>query len=111
MLTAGSPPSDDRAGGAGHHRVADTVAGATAKVGALLEKPRMRGWLHVWAFAVSIAAGVTLVAVAGATRGAQAGLATAGYALTTTLLFGTSALYHRRHWSPRWHGVMARLDH
>jgi hemolysin III len=28
-----------------------------------------------------------------------------------TLLFGTSALYHRRNWNPRGHAVMKRLDH
>jgi hemolysin III len=110
LTTDPQPPDDGRSSGVAG-AVAETVAGATAAVAALLDKPRLRGWLHVWAFAVSIAAGVTLIAVAGATRGTQAGLATAGYALTTTLLFGTSALYHRRCWSPRWHDVMARLDH
>ena len=30
---------------------------------------------------------------------------------TVTLLFGTSALYHRRSWSPQAHVLMKRLDH
>ena len=76
-----------------------------------LGKPRLRGWLHVWACVVSLAAGAALVAVAAATRGARPGAATAIYALTVSLLFGTSALYHRINWTPTWHRVMARLDH
>lgn len=74
-------------------------------------KPRLRGWLHAYASAVSIFSGVVLVAVAGATRGAGAGGPTAIYAATVTLLFGTSALYHRRSWSPRAYQLMRRLDH
>jgi hemolysin III len=77
----------------------------------VLARPRLRGWLHVWACAVSLAAGAALVAVVAATRGARPGAATAVYALTVSLLFGTSALYHRINWSPVWQGVMARLDH
>ncbi|HKE64962.1 MAG TPA: hemolysin III family protein, partial [Micromonosporaceae bacterium] len=33
------------------------------------------------------------------------------YSLTVCGLFGTSALYHRRVWSPRGYQVMRRLDH
>lgn len=74
-------------------------------------RPRLRGWLHAGAFPISIAAGVTLVAVAGSTESARAGLATAVYALTVSLLFGTSALYHRVVWQPRARALMKRLDH
>ena len=78
----------------------------------LLDKPRLRGWLHVWAFAVSLVAGVVLVSVAAATRGTGAALATSVYALTVCLLFGTSAMYHRVRWStPTRRAVVARLDH
>lgn len=77
----------------------------------VLVRPRLRGWLHAWASAVSVASGAALVAVAAATRGARPGAATAVYALTVVLLFSTSALYHRITWSPRWQSVMARLDH
>ena len=75
-------------------------------------RPRLRGWLHLWAFAVSVIAGVVLVSVAAATRGAEAALATSVYALTVCLLFGTSATYHRVRWStPARHALLARLDH
>jgi hemolysin III len=73
--------------------------------------PRLRGWLHTYAAAISIASGAVLVAVAAVTHGSRAGVTTAIYAATVTLLFGTSALYHRISWGPRGHAVMRRLDH
>jgi hemolysin III len=72
-------------------------------------KPRLRGVLHQWAFAASVAAGTSLVLEAGSAR---ARLAMAIYALSVAGLFGTSAVYHRVTWSTlaarRW---MRRLDH
>jgi hemolysin III len=71
-------------------------------------KPRLRGWLHLGAFPLSVAAGIVLVALSptGQTR-----IATAIFAFSAALLFGVSALYHRRNWSPRLDGVLRRLDH
>ena len=60
----------------------------TEHLAALAARPRLRGWLHLWAFVVSIVAGLVLVTVAGSTRGAEAALATSVYALTVMLLFG-----------------------
>ncbi|HEU5006435.1 MAG TPA: hemolysin III family protein [Jatrophihabitantaceae bacterium] len=74
-------------------------------------KPRLRGWLHAYAAAVSFASGAALITVAAVMRGGPAGASTGVYAATVTLLFGTSALYHRLNWSPRGHAVMKRLDH
>ncbi|HZY75475.1 MAG TPA: hemolysin III family protein [Jatrophihabitantaceae bacterium] len=74
-------------------------------------KPRLRGWLHVYAAAVSLVSGAALIAVAVAERGGSGGASTGVYAVTVTLLFGTSALYHRLNWGPRGHAVMKRLDH
>jgi hemolysin III len=71
----------------------------------------MRGWLHLYAAAVSVGTGATLIAVSGALRGGQAGWSSGIYAVTVTLLFGTSALYHRRNWGARGKAVMMRLDH
>jgi hemolysin III len=72
-------------------------------------KPRLRGVLHQWAFAVSLAAGAGLVLEAGSAR---ARIAVTVYALSVAALFGTSALYHRVNWrtlgARRW---MRRLDH
>jgi hemolysin III len=85
---------------------AELLATAVAEL-----KPRLRGWLHAYAAAVSIASGASLIAVAAALRGGVAGTVTAIYCATVTLLFGTSAMYHRRTWSPRAHVIMKRLDH
>jgi hemolysin III len=74
-------------------------------------KPRLRGWLHVYAAAASIITGAVLVAVAAALRGGSAGATTAVYAATVTLLFGTSALYHRLNWGKRGRAIMKRVDH
>ena len=74
-------------------------------------RPRLRGWLHLWAGTVSVATGIVLISVAGAARGERAGLATAVYAVTVLALFSTSASYHRVSWSTRGRAVMRRLDH
>jgi hemolysin III len=78
----------------------------------VLVKPRLRGWLHLWSFAVSIAASATLISLASSLVGAGAALATAVYSTTILGLFGISALYHRRTWrTDRARFVMKRLDH
>src|SRR3989440_1333437 len=74
-------------------------------------KPRMRGWLHAYAFGVAIVSGIVLTSLAGARPGWSAFVSCAIYSLTVCALFGTSALYHRRVWSPRGYQVMRRLDH
>ncbi|MFC4946990.1 PAQR family membrane homeostasis protein TrhA [Pseudonocardia sp. GCM10023141] len=75
-------------------------------------KPRMRGWLHFWSFAVSIAACASLIAISASLVGGGAALATSVYSVTILGLFGTSALYHRRTWhTTRARAVMKRLDH
>src|SRR4051812_5642834 len=73
-------------------------------------RPRMRGWLHLFAFFGSIVAGAVLVPL-GSVLGARAGFSVAIYCLTILGLFGTSALYHRRRWSPRGWKLMKRADH
>lgn len=83
------------------------VGGAVGDAVAAL-RPRLRGVLHEGAFFSSLALGAALVAMAASPR-ARWGVAI--YAVTVSLLFGTSALYHRRTWSARGHTVMRRLDH
>ncbi len=75
-----------------------------------LDAPRLRGWLHLGSFFGSLATGGVLIPLA-AVRGATPGVAVAIYCLTVSLLFGTSALYHRRTWTTRGWLVMKRLDH
>src|ERR1700753_3219315 len=74
-------------------------------------KPRMRGWLHLYAFFVALVAGVVLVSVAGTVGGPRAAVSCAIYSVTVCGLFGTSALYHRRVWSESGYRLMRRLDH
>lgn len=71
-------------------------------------KPRFRGRLHGIAFVVSIPAGVVLV-LAGQTAAAWIGATV--FALSLSALYGTSAAYHLRSWSPRAERFMKHLDH
>jgi predicted membrane channel-forming protein YqfA (hemolysin III family) len=73
-------------------------------------RPRMRGWLHLFAFFGAIIAGAVLIPLA-SVLGPRAGFSVAVYCLTICGLFGISALYHRRRWSPRGWKIMKRLDH
>ena len=74
-------------------------------------RPRLRGHIHFWSFFGALAGAVTLVALAASTVSAEAAFATAIYGLTVTGVFGVSALYHRRVWSPRAYQWMKRADH
>lgn len=76
-----------------------------------LGKPRMRGWLHTYAFFVAVAGGIVLCAIAAARTGWSPLVSTLIYSLTVCGLFGTSGLYHRRVWSERGFQVMRRMDH
>ena len=85
-----------------------TQATARLKEAARDLKPRLRGWLHLGTFPLSVAAGIVLVSLAPSTTSR---IASAIFAVSSSLLFGVSALFHRGHWGPRWHGVLRRLDH
>jgi len=74
----------------------------------IIVKPMLRGWLHAGALPVTLIAGFTLVAL-GPTL--QARIACAIYAITSALLFGISATYHRGTLGPRLAEVLRRLDH
>ncbi len=76
------------------------IAGAVVRIRGFRAKPRWRGWLHLWAFVVSFATGAVLISAA-ALSGERAVIGTSIYAVTVSLLFGTSALYHRRTWAER----------
>ncbi|TXK38815.1 hemolysin III family protein [Nonomuraea sp. C10] len=71
-------------------------------------KPILRGWLHAGALPVTMIAGIVLVAL-GPTL--QARLASAVYAITSGLLFGISATYHRGTLGPRLAEWLRRFDH
>lgn len=67
-------------------------------------KPRMRGWLHAYAFFIALACGIVLTAIFPM-------VSVAIYSITVCGLFGVSALYHRRVWTSRGYQIMRRLDH
>ncbi len=71
-------------------------------------KPTFRGRLHEIAFFVSIPAGILLIAVG---HSAAASVAAAVFAVSLSAVYGTSAAYHVRHWSPRAERFMKHLDH
>ena len=71
-------------------------------------KPTWRGWIHAGTFPVAIAAGIVLIVFA---HGAPAKWAAAVFMVTSLLLFGNSALYHRFDWKPRTKAILKRIDH
>ncbi|WP_127793963.1 hemolysin III family protein [Agromyces sp. LHK192] len=71
-------------------------------------KPTWRGWIHAATFPITIAAGIVLIVLA---EGAPAKWASAVFMLTSMLLFGNSALYHRFDWKPKTKVILKRIDH
>jgi hemolysin III len=71
-------------------------------------RPRLRGVLHQYAFAASLALGIALVVGAESTR---ARLASLVFAASVSAMLGISALYHRVIWPPGPRRWMRRLDH
>jgi hemolysin III len=73
-----------------------------------LVKPRLRGVSHQWAALVAVGLVVPLALTA---PGGRATAAAVVYGVAVCLLFGISALYHRRDWRPAARAWMRRLDH
>jgi hemolysin III len=71
-------------------------------------KPTWRGWIHAGTFPLAIAAGIVLICLA---DGLAAKLSSAVFMLTSLLLFGISAVYHRFNWKPSTLAVFRRIDH
>jgi hemolysin III len=71
-------------------------------------KPLLRGWLHLVAFCVTIVAGPILVTRA---PNASTAVALTVYAISMAGLFGVSASFHRKNWSPAARRKMRRVDH
>jgi hemolysin III len=71
-------------------------------------KPLLRGWFHLGALPIVAFLGLVLVALA---DGPAATWSSVAFAISSLLMFGTSASYHRIEWSPRARAVLKRLDH
>ena len=84
------------------------VEGHQVQDGPTSVKPKLRGVLHQVAFFVSLVSGTALV-LAAPTAGSAAVLSV--YALSMSLLFWVSALFHRRTWGPVGRRRMRRADH
>ena len=77
-----------------------------------LGKPRLRGWIHVYAAVIAAIAGAALVSVSWSVESTRAGIATLIYTLTIVAMFTVSGTYHRVNWtSPTARKWMKRLDH
>ena len=70
-------------------------------------KPKLRGWLHLIWFEISLVVGTLLVTHA---HGTARITSLAVYAASVSALFGASALYHRGNWCAAWHRRLHRLD-
>lgn len=71
-------------------------------------KPHLRGWQHAGAVPLAVASAIALTVLA-PTTGTR--WASAVYLITSLLLFGISAIYHRFYWEPAWERFWRRLDH
>lgn len=71
-------------------------------------KPILRGWFHLGALPAVAILGLVLVALA---NGVEATWASVAFAVSSLLMFGTSATYHRINWKPRAKAMLKRLDH
>jgi hemolysin III len=100
---------------------AKTVASAGEAAGATLaairsrvaaDRPRARGWIHLYSAFAAAAVGIVLIVMAATTVNSVAAAACAIYAVTVVGLFATSATYHRHLWvSTRTRRWMKRADH
>ncbi|MDO9380563.1 MAG: hemolysin III family protein [Nocardioidaceae bacterium] len=71
-------------------------------------KPHLRGWLHAGTWPLALAAFIVLIVLS---PGAVNKIGAAVFMVTSLLLFGVSAVYHRGTWQPRAHDVLKRWDH
>lgn len=76
--------------------------------GAAIERPALRGTLHVAATVLAILGAAWLLLEANSPTGY---VGAAVFATSLILLYGTSASYHQIRWRPRGRAVLKRLDH
>lgn len=74
----------------------------------VVQKPLLRGWIHLVATPVALIAG--LIAVAQPEETYQR-LSVAVFVLCSVVLFGASAVYHLGNWEPTRRAILRRIDH
>ncbi|MET0928043.1 MAG: hemolysin III family protein [Aeromicrobium sp.] len=92
---------------AGTHRVGDTAHDLLVETVAEI-KPRLRGWLHAGTTPLAFLSFLVMLVLAEGTM-VRAGVAV--FMISAVLLFGTSAIYHTRTWTPQRLKVLKRVDH
>jgi hemolysin III len=102
-----SDPSDEHALDAAEADLPN-VPLLDATRGAADVRPTWRGWIHAGTFPVAIVLGIVLLVFA---KGPAAKISCLVFVLSSLLLFGISALYHRFAWKPRTKLLLKRLDH
>jgi hemolysin III len=85
-----------------------SVAASGTTTGTGDAKPSWRGWIHAATFPLAIVLGIILIIEA---DGVAAKVSSVVFVLSSLLLFGVSALYHRLNWSDRARMMLKRLDH
>lgn len=73
-----------------------------------VQKPRLRGLIHLIMSPISLVAGLVLVTL---TNNLQGRIALGIFTLAAVTLFTGSALYHRVSWKPKTREVWRRIDH
>ncbi|BBY62789.1 PAQR family membrane homeostasis protein TrhA [Mycolicibacterium helvum] len=109
-MTAGVDTTDPR-----QSKSSDAEDFPEAVVDAAVEffgKPRLRGWIHVYAAVIAAIAGAALVSVSWSVESTRAGISTLIYTVTIVAMFAVSGTYHRVNWTSasarKW---MKRADH
>ncbi len=82
-----------------HERLMDTVQEI---------KPRLRGWLHAGTTPLAFMSFLVMLVLAD-DLAVRVGVAV--FMTSALLLFGTSAIYHTRTWSPARSNLLRRIDH
>jgi hemolysin III len=79
-----------------------------AAIAPIQARPTWRGWIHAGTFPLAIVLGIVLISAA-STPAAK--LSSLVFVLSSLLLFGISALYHRFDWKPGTKRLLKRIDH
>jgi len=84
------------------------LQGAGLMTDSMMEKPLLRGKLHLWAAALALLAGAWLLLRASTPTATIASLI---YSLALVAMFAISALYHIPHWTKETRLRLRQLDH
>src|SRR5699024_10617144 len=74
----------------------------------LLHKQLLRGWIHLTVTPIVLVAVMIAVAIP---EGFAQRLSVAIFGVTSVVLFGSSAVYHRGNWAAKINAILRRLDH